>query len=281
MARRQIRHLDEHPHQVEIAGVLAEVPNLSDDELRRLAAAWRNTVPLAEARQRALSPDSPLIIDVLAAFDTIGALYEDDVFNPACDEMPDGQVEPAVVVTALRTIRDAVAGAYARPVLTRGEHQNLTRAWRSVFARSRRSEPDLGPGAIALRELLRALPQLADRCHDAAAERLYDGLVVEGMTRCDDDADQARQQVLDALVHTHRRRVWTLVQRSVAERMGRGCSRCHRSAARGELCGDDERVLAVCCEAASALMVSDVLPHELTSRLMHPVRHLVGLQTTE
>ncbi len=281
MARRHIRSLDEHPRQAEIAGVLAEVPNLSNDELRRLAAAWRNTVPLAEARRRALSPDSPLIIDVLAAFDTISALYEDEVCDAVYAGGQPGQLEPAVVVTALRAIRDAVAGAYAHPVLTRGEHQNLTRAWRSVFARSRRSEPDLGPGAIGLRELLRALPQLADRCHDVCAGRLYDGLVVEGMTRCDDDADQARQQVLDALLRTDRRRVWTLVQRSVAERVGRGCPRCHRSAARGELSGDDERVLLVCCEAASALMVGDVLPHELTSRLMHPVRHLVGLQTTE
>lgn len=274
MATRSIRNLDEHPDQAEIVGVLSQVPHVSDDELRRLARAWRNTVAVAEARRRALLPDSPLVVDVLAAFDTIGALYEDEV----CGDAEPGSVEPAIVVTALRAMRDAVAGAYARPTLARGEHHCLTRAWRSVFPRARLTEPDLGPGSPQVRELLRALPRLADRCHDTAALRLYDGLAVEGMTRCDDDADEARREALAAAARSNRRRVWTLMQRSVAERIGRGCPDCRRSAARGEPSIDDERVLSVCSDAASALLVGDVLPPQLLACLTHPVRHLVGLQ---
>ncbi len=276
-ATRPIRQLAEHPDQAEIVGMLAQVPHVSDDELRRLAAAWSNTVPLADARRRALSPDSPLVIDVLAAFDTIAALYEDDLDGSTGP----GGVEPAVVVTALRAMRDAVAGAYARPALGRGDHQCLTRAWRSVFPRGRLTEPDLGPCGPQVRALLRSLPRLADRCHDPAAARLYDGLVIEAMTRSDEDADEAREQALIATLQGGRRRVWTLVQRSVAERVGRGCAACGRAAARGEPCQDDERVLSVCADAASALLVGDLVSAPLLARLMHPARHLSGLQPIE
>ena len=62
MVRRRsavIDTLDAHPNLSEILGVLAQLPHVSDGDLSRLAAAWHNTVALAEARARALDPDCP------------------------------------------------------------------------------------------------------------------------------------------------------------------------------------------------------------------------------
>src|SRR5436305_10466375 len=86
MARRKsasIVSLDVHPNLPEILGVLAQLPHISDRDLARLADNWRNTVFLAEARARALDPDSPLVLEVLAAFEAVQALFADDVSGEA------------------------------------------------------------------------------------------------------------------------------------------------------------------------------------------------------
>jgi hypothetical protein len=82
MARRRtavIETLDAHPNLSEVLGVLAQLPHITDNELVRLADAWHNTVGLAEARARALDPDCPLILEVLAAFEAVQSLFADDV----------------------------------------------------------------------------------------------------------------------------------------------------------------------------------------------------------
>src|ERR1044072_700427 len=112
MARRRtavIETLDAHPNLPEILGVLAQLPHISDSDLTRLADAWHNTVGLAEARARALDPDCPLILEVLAAFEAVQALFADDVAGN--DDFLN--VEAEIATVALKAIRDAVAASYA------------------------------------------------------------------------------------------------------------------------------------------------------------------------
>src|SRR5690349_3002351 len=73
MSRRgtTISVLEEHPNLSEILGVLAQLAHIRDADIPRLADAWNNTVAVAEARDRALSPDSPLVIEALAAFEAL------------------------------------------------------------------------------------------------------------------------------------------------------------------------------------------------------------------
>src|SRR3954454_10996761 len=87
MARRKsasIGSLDVHPNLPEILGVLAQLPHITDSDLERLADAWHNTVALAEARARALDADSPLVLEVLSAFEAVQSLFADDV-SGECD----------------------------------------------------------------------------------------------------------------------------------------------------------------------------------------------------
>src|SRR3954447_4156380 len=82
MVRRRtapIESLDVHPNLPEILGVLAQLPHVSDGDLCRLADAWHNTVAIAEARAHALEPDSPLVLEVLAAFEAVQSLFADDL----------------------------------------------------------------------------------------------------------------------------------------------------------------------------------------------------------
>ena len=273
MARRAaIGRLEDHPNLAEILGVLAQLPHVDDTHLEALARSWRNTVAVAEARRRALSPDSPLIIEVLAAFDAVAALYADDLAG-GHDYIT---VEPGTACTALKAVRDAIAAAYARPILGRGEYACLISAWRSVFPRPTVREPDLGPGAEEVKRLLGLLPTLADRCHDDAGRRVYDGLLVHAMTLDESAHDEAVSAAFSAAVRTGRRRVWTLVRRSAAEGLGRFCVACrspHTDAAY-----DDERVLELCADAACALLVQDELPTGAAATLTAPLRHLIPLQ---
>jgi hypothetical protein len=49
-----VGQLDNHPNLSEVLGVLAQLAHVTDDELPRLAAAWRNTAALAAARDPGL-----------------------------------------------------------------------------------------------------------------------------------------------------------------------------------------------------------------------------------
>lgn len=274
MARRTacITSLEEHPNLSEILGVLAQLAHVSDRELPRLAAAWTNTVAVAEARDRALSPDSPLVCEVLAAFEAVSALFEDDLRG----EAPYLTVDPQIAVRALKAVRDAIAATYARPVLSRMEYAALLRPWRSVFpAESARDEPDLGPRADQVKALLAALPSLAMRCHDEAGQALYDALIDRSFVD-ESDRAEARDAAFGAAILTSRRRTWALVRRSGTEGLSRTCHTCRGAGLTSER--DDQRVLALCLDAACALLVADALPDAVVAVLIDPVAALIPLQ---
>lgn len=274
MTRRAttVDRLEEHPNLPEVLGVLAQLAHIGDDALPRLAAAWTNSVGVAAARDRALSPDSPLVCEVLAAFDAVGALFADDLAGEA-DYLV---VDAGTVCTALKAVRDAVAAVYARPVLTRAEYAALLAPWRAVYPHSTVDEPDLGPRAEQVKALLGLMPVLADRCHDASGQALFEALVDRSFA---DEASRAEalESAFQAAVLTSRRRVWALVRRSGAEGLSRPCTACRRGPG-VVLEREQQRVMALCLDAACALLVADALPDDLTELLTAPVSSLVPLQ---
>jgi hypothetical protein len=271
MARRRtatIETLDAHPNLPEILGVLAQLPHVSDSDLTKLAGAWHNTVALAEARARALDPDCPLVLEVLAAFEAVQAIFEDD------DQDDYAALDKQTVAVALKAMRDAIAAAYARPVLSRAEHADLMSAWRAVYPTDMVDEPDLGARSAEVKALLQAMPLLATRCHDAGAASLYDSILATSWTLDEDVRSVAREEAWQAALLTSRRRVWGLVRRSGAEGIGRFCPSCRTRS-------DDEdtvRVLAMCLDAACALLVADAIDDNLIDVLTLPVQALIPRQ---
>ena len=275
MARRRIAtidSLDAHPNLPEILGVLAQLPHISDSDLERLADAWHNTVALAEARARALDPDSPLVLEVLSAFEAVQSLFADDV-SGECDYL---DVEPEVASVALKAVRDAIAAAYARPILTRTEHSALMTAWRAVYPTDAVDEPDLGARSAEIKALLQAMPLLATRCHDDSAASLYESILEMSWALDEDVREVARGEAWQAAILTSRRRVWGLVRRSGAEGIGRYCGKCRTRS-------DDHdtgRVLSICLDAACALLVADAIDENLVDVLTLPVQALIPRQRT-
>ena len=271
---RRIERLEEHPNLRGILGILAQLVHTSDEELGRLAAEWRNSPGLAVARDRALSPDSPLVVEVLAAFDALSAIYADDLSGAEYV-----MIDPSVTAAALRSMRDALAAAYARPILSRSEYAGLMRPWRTVYPRVRSHEPDLGPSAADVKRVLAALPRLAVRCHDARSSEVFEGLLVTALTRDETDHQEAMDAAFGTAVLTGRRRVWTLVRRSAAEGFWRPCQDCRGG---GALLTQDPsseaRVMELCADLACALLVEDLLDPALCARLTTPLAALIPLQ---
>lgn len=265
-----VRRLEDHPNLPEVLGVLAQLTHIGDAHLTALADAWVNSPALSQARDRALGPESPLVLDVLGAFDALSELFADDLRGEAEYVV----VDCAVTVRALKAVRDALAGAYARPTLSKGQHAALLRPWRSVFPQPTAAEPDLGPRADAVKALLSLLPRLADRCHDQDGQALFDVLVDRSFLAEADRADAA-QSAFQAAVLTHRRRVWVLVRRTGTQEMLRPCPTC-RSAVPADR--DSSRVLQLCLDAACALLVADAVPDACTDLLAEPVLALIPAQ---
>ena len=274
MARRsaQVARLEEHPNLDEILGVLAQLAHISDRDLPVLAEAWTNTVAVAEARSKALSPDSPLVCEVLAAFDAVAALFADDLAG----EAPYLVNEASVASTALKAVRDAIAAVYARPVLARAEHAVLMAPWRQVFPTATVGEPDLGPQSDLVKALLGMMPTLADRCHDDTGRALFDALVDRSFA-AESDRAEAVETAFQAAVLTSRRRIWALIRRSGAEGMSRPCHTCRRGPGRTEAEAEREhqRVMTLCLDAACALLVADALPDASFQMLTTPVTSLI------
>jgi hypothetical protein len=269
--RTAISELREHPNLAEVVGVLAQLAHIRDADLPPLADAWSNTVAAAGARDRALSPDSPLVLEALTAFEALADLFDDDLRGEAAYVT----VSCDVTTTALKAIRDAIAAAYAKPVLSRGDYELLMRPWRAVYPGSAVAEPDLGPRAEQVKALLALFPVLAGRCHDAEGRRMYDALVDRSFADETDRAD-ARETAFQAAVLTSRRRVWALVRRSGTEALSRPCRSCG-----GRLPLEDretERVMTLCLDAACALLVADTLPDATTELLTAPVTTLIPRQ---
>jgi hypothetical protein len=270
MTRRPLSRLEDHPNLKEILGVLAQLANVRDSDLPRLAAAWGNDATTAVARDRALSPDSPLVLEVLSAFEAVTALFHDDLAGEAAYVT----LDPAVTTRALKAMRDAICGSYARPVLSRSQHAALLRPWRSLYpAQSSAQEPDLGPQGAAIQALLDALPRLAARCHDHEARALYDTLSDLSFVG-ESDRASARESAFQAAVVTSRRRMWALVKRSAAEGISRPCRSCRQPADPR----DTARVLDLCQDAACALLVADMVSDELVGVLTSPVTALIPAQ---
>ena len=269
-----VQRLEEHPNLTAVLGVLGQLAHISDDDLPRLAEGWANSPSIAQARDRALGPDSPLVVEVLAAFDAVSALFADDLLG----EAPYVTVDPRVTIMALKTVRDAIAAVYARPVLSRAEYAALLRPWLAVYPTPSGGEPDLGPQSARVKALLGMLPSLAFRCHDAQGRELFDALVDRSFVDESDRADAA-DSAFQAAVLTSRRRVWALVRRTGTEGLSRPCADCGPVTSRT---ADDDResarVLALCLDAACALLVADALPDATTELLADPVLELIPLQ---
>lgn len=265
-----VARLEEHPNLPEVLGVLAQLAHIGDDDVVALAAAWVNSPALSEARDRALSPDSPLVVEVLAAFDALSALFADDLAGVAAYVV----VESDVTVRALKAVRDAIAAAYARPVLSRSEHGALLRPWRTAFPQPTCAEPDLGPRSAQVKELLSVLPRLSGRCHDEGSRLLFDALVDRSFVG-EADRAEAAATAFDAAVLTSRRRVWVLIRRAGTEGLLRPCTVCRTPVTRDR---DHQRVLDLCLDAACALLVADAVPDACTDLLADPVLALIPQQ---
>lgn len=263
----------EHPNLAQIRAVLAQVPHIGDDDLRGLAGAWTNTQAAADARDRALRPDSPLVLDVLTTFESVRAQFADDL-EGAADYVT---VPTAVTVTALKAVRDAVAAAFARPTLGRSQFNALYGAWHAVFPTPRVGGPDFGPGAGDVRGMLAEIPRLAARCHDADAAARWDEIAVRALVLDEQEHDRARASAWQAGVISGRRRLWALGARSGAVALSRGCPACRR---RPDLLrdGEQQRVLALCSDAVGALLVADLLDDATYDVLTAPVGSLVPAQ---
>ena len=265
-----ITELDQHPNIDEILGVLASLPHIGDAEIPVLAAAWRNTPSIADARARALSPDSPLVIEVLACFEAVVALFDDDLAGEA-DYVT---VDPSVTTTALKAVRDAIAAAYAKPVLSHGEFQALMRPWRRVFPAGGYAEPALGPNAVQVKQVLASMPLLAARCHDERGRRLFDSLMFTANTVDRDMRDTARAEAWRAAVLTSRRRMWAMLRRSGLEAINRRCHRCGSQ----EPTGGQRMVYELCVDVACGLLVADAIDETFTDILTLPLSMLIPTQ---
>ena len=268
---KPVEQLADHPNLAEVLGVLAQLAHVEDAALPLLAQAWVNSPSLAIARDRALAPDSPLVLEVLGAFGAVGALFADDLAGQAAYLT----VDRRVTVLALKAVRDAIAGAYARPVLSRREHQALLRPWRTVYPEPTVEEPDLGPRGDQVKALLSCLPVLAGRCHDPAGQALFDALVDRSYL-AESERVEALASAFDAAVLTSRRRVWALVRRTGTQGMSRGCPTCRTGQVDSER--DVQRVLTLCLDAACALLVADAMGDASTELLTDPVTSLIPLQ---
>jgi hypothetical protein len=265
-----VSRLEEHPNLAEVLGVLAQLAHVGDDHLVALADAWVNSPALAAARDHALSPDSPLVVEVLAAFDALSALFADDLTGEA-DYIV---VESAVTSRALKSVRDAIAASYARPVLSKSEYAALMRPWRAVFATPTVEEPDLGPRADQVKALLSALPSLSVRCHDEGGRALFEALVDRSFV-AEADRVEAAETAFQAAVLTSRRRVWALVRRTGTEGLLRPCATCRTPLAVDR---EGQRVLELCLDAACALLVADAVSDACTDLLAGPVLALIPQQ---
>ena len=135
--RLTVVSLDQHPNSREVRGILDRLPTLTEQQIARLAHGWRDSAFLAHACNRALSPDSPLIIEVLTAFDALDGGDADSAVpagpDPAVPVTFGTALKPQIGNIAKKAIRDAMAAAYARPILGRADYIALIGPWRRTF----------------------------------------------------------------------------------------------------------------------------------------------------
>ncbi|MEO6713653.1 MAG: hypothetical protein ABIM89_09525 [Mycobacteriales bacterium] len=270
MSAPTLHRTEDHPNRGEIFGVLAQMIHLGDEQLPVLADRWVNTDVVSRARSKALSPDSPLILEVLAAFDSVSFLFAEDLDGSA-EYLT---VEPTVTVVALKAIRDAIAAAYAQPVLSRSEHAELLRPWRSIFPTNSFAEPDFGPDRGDIARLFRLLPSLAGRCHDELGQLLWQS-VTDRSAGTDPVAHSAALDAAwEAAVVTRRRRLWRLARRTATEAYSARCPACTGRAGTDE----DIQLLSYCLGGVYAMLVRDAIDDESFRVLHEPIAGLIPRQ---
>lgn len=286
--RVALSSVDEHPNLPEIVGILGKVPHLTDRELVRLARGWRDNIFLATARDHALSPDSPLIIDVLAAFDRIDAAFFDDLADG--EEQADGvapdlpgifdtteATRPHHVMIALKAIRDAVAAAYAKPILGRAEYIALIGPWRCTFP----ADDTFGrivTRTTAVDEILQALSPLAVRCHDAASKALFAKLAEAARVRDSAATEAARETAWRSAISSSRRRQWTLLRQTVHDTLSRPCPTCQVRVS--EPADVTDLVRALCADAVCGMLVADSVEPTVLHTLVDPAARLLPTPRT-
>jgi hypothetical protein len=263
-----ISSLESHPNALEILAISSRLPCITDAELGELATAWENTAELGEARRHALEPDSPLVFEALARFETVQVLFSEEIHG---GEEYLG-VEPEVASTALKAIRDAIAASYSRPAITTAEHAVLTKAWRAVYPNDRITTPDLGNRADDVTSLLHAMPRLAATCHDPAAAREHDAILAADLAIDDDIHWAAREEAWHAAVLTSRRRLWWLIRHTADCERGRYCLTCRER----DRTSETDRVLTLCADAACALLVAGTIDDDIIEVLTTPVESLIS-----
>jgi hypothetical protein len=179
-------------------------------------------------------------------------------------------VPPPVTALALKAVRDAVAAAYARPVLDLEEHALLVGPWRSVFPQARSLMPDFGPQHDEIVALLARIPGLACHTHDTRAAQLWENIRVHVRTLDRDRHEAAIDAAWQAAILSGRRRLWGLVSRSAQEGYGRTCQDCSRT-----MTEDDVVVLSLCLGAGVGLLVRDLLDEESVRALLTPAAGLM------
>jgi hypothetical protein len=261
-----ITSTETHPHCAEILGVLAQVVHLDDEGLRRLALAWQDSAEVSRARDKALQPDTPLILEVLSAFDSLAGLFADDLAGTA----PYVTLPAPTTALALKAVRDAIAAAYARPVLTPQEYAELSAPWHAVYPDRRMQMPDFGPQHHEVLALLTSIPGLACHRHDPEAGVLYANLRLHAHGLDAEAHGCAVESAWQAAVLTSRRRLWFLASRSAQDAYNRACPSCARLSD-----DDDKAVLAVCLGVVAAMLVRDVLDTTSAETLLAPAASLL------
>lgn len=101
---------------------------LSLEQVHRLGAEVPDTPAAAEARRRALSPDLPGVVDLLADWAELAA-HLGRLGGPAGEL----SLSPERRARAMRTIVDALAAAYAAEELPRAATDALSAGWRATL----------------------------------------------------------------------------------------------------------------------------------------------------
>ena len=264
------RSLVEHPNAPVVRDVLTRISQITDSDLTRLAACWRDSLDIASARAAALSVDGPLVLEALAAFDAVSEVFADDLAG----EPWAAPLQRSVVQLALKAVRDAIAAAYARPVLHPRQYIALMTPWLTVFPRTGTGEADLGPRSTDVTRLLELLESLSTRCHDPAAAAHFDRLAGVASTRDQDFIAPATAEAWSASVITGRRRTRALLRRAAREALLHGCTVCGRRPDPEQLAAS--RVLALVSDAIGALLVCDTMDRTLVDVLVLPVADVLA-----
>lgn len=262
--------LVEHPNAPVVRDVLTRIAQITDSDLTRLAACWRDSLDIASARAAALAVDGPLVLEALAAFDAVSEVFADDLNG----EPWAAPLQRSVVRLALKAVRDAIAAAYARPVLHPRQYVALMTPWLTVFPRAGAGDADLGPRSTDVTRLLELLEHLSTRCHDVAAAERFDQLVSVARTVDADFLAPATAEAWSAAILTGRRRTRALLRRAAREALLHGCTVCGRRPDPEQLAAT--QALALVTDAIGALLVADTMDRVLVDALVHPVADLLA-----